>query len=859
MPLAADAQQRLDALRRFLVVDAPEEDELARLVRVAATVYGVAYAVLTIREPDAEEQGAEASEGVFRVAAVFGTEADEFGADDSLIDGLEEPILPMTVNDAAEDKRFSRNPLVRSGKARFYAGVPLKSGHGFTIGTLALLDPEPQEMNGDGLSLLVDLGALVEPVLNQREFQRERNAAVAVREAASFEAATMATERDAARDERDSAIEERKAALVELEAAKAERDAAVADMEAALASRGDLEAGGESLAAERDAALAQRDTLAAERDTLAAELESLRADRDAATTAIESVKSDLESARSELEATRIDRDTAIGDKDALAMSVRTVTAERDEARAELEAALRAREATIQERDAARVERDAALAQRGSDADEQRTSIAERDTALTERDAAVADREASQREMVGLRAALDAARAEAAEAARQTQASRDEAGATAQQLEAVRDEAARHAVEMQAAREEHAAALRALETARREHAAAMQELEAAAKTSSDGGPGAADGRLSELIEVAPVPLLAVARDGSLTLANGRARMLLGLGEDLAGTSLEAIVAEGDIGRLQPLLRQPGTRPVEIGVTDATGALRPVRVSVASTPGTGDGAVMLAIRTLETERRLAETLREREAALAEAKAPAPATVDGLMVTVHNEVINALRALSEYAALQAARDADGELREMAGAVNGVSGRLLRILEGTFDVVGVGAPAPGLMPVELGPATETVATKYRESAEARDLAFVVDAPDDGTTAWADPESLTHVLDALLSNAVAHTVRGGIRIRVALEEDRASVEVQDTGVGVDSQTLADALSGSTSGVTRPGGGVGLGLALARRMADRMGAELTGRSVPGQGSVFRLQLRAAPPANVAPGGDGVAAEAAVTG
>ena len=41
MPLAADAQQRLDALRRFLVVDAPEEDELARLVRIAANVYGV--------------------------------------------------------------------------------------------------------------------------------------------------------------------------------------------------------------------------------------------------------------------------------------------------------------------------------------------------------------------------------------------------------------------------------------------------------------------------------------------------------------------------------------------------------------------------------------------------------------------------------------------------------------------------------------------------------------------------------------------------------------------------------------------------------------------------------------------------
>jgi signal transduction histidine kinase len=166
--------------------------------------------------------------------------------------------------------------------------------------------------------------------------------------------------------------------------------------------------------------------------------------------------------------------------------------------------------------------------------------------------------------------------------------------------------------------------------------------------------------------------------------------------------------------------------------------------------------------------------------------------------------------------------------------------------------------MPVELGPAVEAAAVTYRDAAEARDLAFVVDAPDDGTTAWADPTGLGHVLDALLSNAVAHTVRGGIRVRIAVEDDRATVEVQDTGVGVDAKTLADALSGSAVGVTRPSGGVGLGLALARRLADRMGAELTGRSVPGQGSVFRLQLRAAPPATAAPGGDGVAAEPAVT-
>ena len=82
-------------------------------------------------------------------------------------------------------------------------------------------------------------------------------------------------------------------------------------------------------------------------------------------------------------------------------------------------------------------------------------------------------------------------------------------------------------------------------------------------------------------------------------------------------------------------------------------------------------------------------------------------------------------------------------------------------------------------------------------------------------------------------------------------VEVQDTGVGMDPGSLADALAGAASGVSRPGGGVGLGLALARRMADRMGAALSGHSVPGQGSVFRLTLRTAPRVVDSPGGDGM--------
>ncbi|MFP5502939.1 MAG: ATP-binding protein, partial [Candidatus Sericytochromatia bacterium] len=66
-----------------------------------------------------------------------------------------------------------------------------------------------------------------------------------------------------------------------------------------------------------------------------------------------------------------------------------------------------------------------------------------------------------------------------------------------------------------------------------------------------------------------------------------------------------------------------------------------------------------------------------------------------------------------------------------------------------------------------------------------------------------------------------------------------DTGEGVPARALAQIFlpffqADLTS--TRRHGGLGLGLAIAHGLAQQMGAELTARSTPGQGSVFRLRL-----------------------
>lgn len=164
----SEDQQKLDALKRFFVLDhAPEESDLDRLVRFAAQLFGVTYAALSIRN----------DEGLDKIVAGYGFDISVLEEDAVLIEKPAGPSIPVTVEDASEDQRFLRNPLVNGGLGdqigRMYAGVPLKSAQGFTLGTLAIMDPHAQEITSEGVAMLSEVGALVEPVLELARSKQE--------------------------------------------------------------------------------------------------------------------------------------------------------------------------------------------------------------------------------------------------------------------------------------------------------------------------------------------------------------------------------------------------------------------------------------------------------------------------------------------------------------------------------------------------------------------------------------------------------------------------------------------------------------------------------------------------------------
>ncbi|WP_438029885.1 ATP-binding protein [Sorangium sp. So ce233] len=107
------------------------------------------------------------------------------------------------------------------------------------------------------------------------------------------------------------------------------------------------------------------------------------------------------------------------------------------------------------------------------------------------------------------------------------------------------------------------------------------------------------------------------------------------------------------------------------------------------------------------------------------------------------------------------------------------------------------------------------------------------------DPTRVAQVLNNLISNAIKYSPHGGeITVSVGKDGGRASVTVADQGIGVEPEEIERIFEPfRRAGASRdlvPG--VGLGLWLARRIAEAHGGSLDVESSPGQGSVFRLAL-----------------------
>lgn len=146
------------------------------------------------------------------------------------------------------------------------------------------------------------------------------------------------------------------------------------------------------------------------------------------------------------------------------------------------------------------------------------------------------------------------------------------------------------------------------------------------------------------------------------------------------------------------------------------------------------------------------------------------------------------------------------------------------------------------LGELADRASAKFRARHPARTLAREQDGEDRAIEC--DPVLLRRALDNLLDNAAKYSdTDAPVTLAVIPNGTRVAFEIRDQGIGMTEEELERAFTPfwrADGSRTRRTGGVGLGLALARRIARVHGGEVTLRSSPGHGTTARLELPLAP-------------------
>ncbi len=124
--------------------------------------------------------------------------------------------------------------------------------------------------------------------------------------------------------------------------------------------------------------------------------------------------------------------------------------------------------------------------------------------------------------------------------------------------------------------------------------------------------------------------------------------------------------------------------------------------------------------------------------------------------------------------------------------------------------------------------------------LRWSLDVPHTPVCADADREAITRAITILLANAVTYTPAGGqVAVTVRRIDDSAELVVADTGIGIDAAHLPHIFDRFYRvDAARGAGGAGLGLAIARQIAEAHSGDITVTSEPGKGSTFTLRLPA---------------------
>jgi len=154
-------------------------------------------------------------------------------------------------------------------------------------------------------------------------------------------------------------------------------------------------------------------------------------------------------------------------------------------------------------------------------------------------------------------------------------------------------------------------------------------------------------------------------------------------------------------------------------------------------------------------------------------------------------------------------------------------------------GNPQLHLKPIFIQAITEGVIDMLYYMLEGKSVRIVNRISSDFPSVFGDENRVIQIVFNLLHNAVKYTPNGEIKIQASVRNNIAYISIEDTGIGMDKETIKTIFSPYTQGASGEAmmeGGFGLGLNISKKLVELHGGTLHVQSVLGEGSTFTFSL-----------------------
>jgi PAS domain S-box-containing protein len=342
---------------------------------------------------------------------------------------------------------------------------------------------------------------------------------------------------------------------------------------------------------------------------------------------------------------------------------------------------------------------------------------------------------------------------------------------------------------------------------------------------------------------------LSEDGIILFSNPRLARLLGTPTaELTGTRLADWMAEAEQSHFERMLHDSHDRSVsgdlmlEVGKVDTL----PVHVSLSSlfVKGVRCCCAVLTDMSLAKHHAALAASAEYVRQVNERLREADKRKDEFLATLAHELRNPLAPIRAAAYMLKKFDTqDQKLLQARDVIERQAGHMTRLID---DLLQMSRITQGK--IELRRRRESltaiiagVVQSAQSAMVSRQHQFIVDVESDPLLMDADAIRIAQAVGNVIENAAKYTKPGGrIALQVRQQGNQAVIGVQDNGIGFEPDMAArmfDMFVQAENGDRRPNGGLGIGLALSRKLIEMHGGTITALSAGlGQGAEFEIRL-----------------------